>query len=289
LKTAFLRSSCGSALLGLALFQSFAGVTPARAGAWLQPVGDSFVKATVLRQSSDERWDCRGGVIPADPAGAFEQTQWFVYGEHGLLEWLTLTGSWAYKDQQIDGDQVYGTRSSGDLRLGSRVPLLRGSRPVSLEATLSFPTYERSELRDPPALRKQYLPAGSGRFESEIHALAGASLWPLPLYLNGDLGFRSRGGDFEDQWLVALEIGGSSPYFFAKNELRWAIPLDERCEGDLAAGTLALHERMVSISPELAARLKGRFWVTAGYSHPISGRNGLTSGVWSLGLIFRDS
>ena len=276
-------------VVALLLLQILPAAPSARAGAWLQPRGESFVKASVLRQSSDHRWDCRGAEIPADPAGAFEQTQFFVYGEHGLLDWMTLTASWAYKDQRIAGDDDYGTRGTGDIRLGSRLPIVRGARPVSVEAILSIPTYERSDLRDPPALRTQYLPAGSGRLEGEIHALAGASLWPLPLYLNGSVGFRERGGDFEDQWLVALEIGGSSPYFFAKTELRWAIPLDESCAGDTAAGTLALHERMVSLSPELAARLSGRLWLTAGYSHPISGRNGLNSGVWNLGVIFRDS
>jgi hypothetical protein len=261
----------------------------ARAGAWLQPRGKRFVKAALLRQSSPERWDCRGGTIAADPAGAFEQTQLFVYAEYGLREWLTLTSSWAYKDQRVDGDQDYGTRSTGDLRIGSRLPLLRGSRPVSFEAIVSFPTYERSNLEDPPALRTQYLPAGSGRVEGELHALGGASLWPLPLYVNADVGWRSRGGNFEDQWLLALEAGASSSYFFAKTELRWALPVHESCDQESAAGTLALHERMVSISPEMAVRLRGPLWLNLGYSHPISGRNGLSSGVWTFGLSFRDS
>lgn len=279
------------AALWLGLLYLAAAVHPptARAGAWLQPPGKSFVKASLLRQSSERRWDCRGGTIAADPAGAFQQTQLFVYAEHGLREWLTLSSSWAYKDQRIDGDQDYGTRSTGDFRFGSRVPLLRGPRPVSFEANLSFPTYERSDLNDPPALRTQYLPAGSGRVEGELHALAGASLWPLPLYVNTDVGWRSRGGDFEDQWLLALEVGASSPYFFAKTELRWALPMNESCDEQSAAGTLALHERIVSISPEMAVRLRGPLWLNLGYSHPISGRNSLSAGVWSAGFTFRDS
>jgi len=259
----------------------------AHAGAWLQPEGASYVKLTLLGQNADQRWNCRGGDEPADPAGDYESLQVFGYGEYGLLDWMTLTGSWAYKNQSIEGSSEYGTKSTGDLRLGCRMPILRERWPVSVEAIASFPTYERSDLNDPPALREQYLPAGSGRFESELWLLAGRSLWPLPLYLNGQTGLRSRGGPFEDQWLAVLEMGGSSPYFFAKAELRWTIPLEEECGvGDGAAGTVALQERSVVLSPELALRIRGDFWLNLSYAQAVSGRNTLQGGVWGLGLLY---
>jgi hypothetical protein len=257
----------------------------ATAGAWLQAPRAGFYKLSWLGQSSDERWDCRGDEIAADSAGRYEQWQLFGYGEYGLLPWLTLTGSWVYKDQRIDGEVRYGTRSSGDLRLGARLPLLRLAAPLSVEAILSLPTYERSDLSDAPADRPQYLPAGSGRVEGELHLLAGTSLWPLPLYFNGDLGFRRRGGDFVDQWLGVLEIGSSTPRLFVKSELRLAIPTQEQCSDENEAlGTVALAERNLALGAEAAIRLHRTLWFSAGYARPLSGRNSLVSGVFSVGL-----
>ena len=245
-----------------------------------------FWKLSWLSQNSDRRWDCRGGEIDADPAGSYEQWQLFAYGEFGLRKWLTLTGSWVYKDQTIAGASSYGTRSTGDLRLGARLPLRRNGAPLSLEAVVSLPTYERSDLGDAPADRPQYLPAGSGRVEAELHLLGGASLWPLPLYLSADLGYRQRSGDFVDQWLGALELGGRSARLFAKTELRLTLPTEQRCADDDAdaLGTLALAERNLALGFEMALRLRASLWISGAYAHPLSGRNSLLGGVFSLGL-----
>jgi hypothetical protein len=257
----------------------------AQAGAWLQAERAAFWKLSWLTQSSDRRWDCRGNEVEADAAGSYEQWQLFAYGEYGLRPWLTLTGSWVYKDQQIAGDSTYGTRSSGDLRLGARLPLRRAGAPLSVEGLLSLPTYTRSDLNDAPADRPQYLPAGSGRIEAELHALGGASLWPLPLYLSGGLGYRLRGGDYVDQWLGTIELGGRFRRVFAKSELRAALPTRERCgEAAEALGTVALAERNWAMSFEASWRLYSTLWLSAGYAHPLAGRNSLVGGVLSVGL-----
>jgi hypothetical protein len=256
------------------------------AGAWTQAPGATFAKVSWLSQTASQRWGCRGGSLPADPAGDFVSHQVFGYVEHGLRSRLTILGSFAYKDQRIDGQRSYGTRSTGDLRMGARLGLVQGPRPVSVEAVLSVPTYPRSDLGDPVAERKQFLPAGSGRVEAEVHALAGISLFPLPLYGNLDLGYRERGGGFSDQWLAAVELGASSTRLFAKAELRWAWPDTESCE-EGAVGAVALHERLVQVAPEVAVRVTRSWWVSLGYAQPLSGRNALDGGQWSLGLLLR--
>ncbi len=255
------------------------------AGAWVQPPGSSFWKASLLSQTASERWSCEGDKAVADPDGDFVQRQVFAYGEWGATERLTLIGSWAWKDARIDGTPEYGTRSTGDLRLGTRWGLVQGKRPLAVETVFSIPTYSRSDLALAPAQRSQFLPAGTGRVEAEIRFLAGASLFPLPLYTNIDLGYRVRGGSFGEQWVGALELGASSPRLFAKTELRFIIPQHEDCGTDAAVGAVASGERSLQVAPEVAVRFSRLAWVSVGASFPISGRNSLDAPVWSLGII----
>lgn len=275
-------------LLVLALLLTYRVVTApslARAGAWVQPPGGRYVKASLLGLRADSRWDCRGNLEPADPSGAFVDRQILLYGEFGWTDRVTLVGSWAYKDQQVEAEPAFGTRSTGDLRVGTRVGLVRaGARVLSLEGMLSIPTYPASDLSRPPAERAQYLPAGSGRVEAELRLQAGLSLHPWPLYANLDAGYRARGGSFQDQWLATAELGGGGGPTFAKLELRWVAPRSESCD-DLAVGAIAPSERKVQLAPEAALRVGGPFWISLGYALPLAGRNSLDAGQWSVGLV----
>jgi hypothetical protein len=263
-----------------------AGPQAARAGAWLEPPKARYLKIGLLHTRASSRWDCRGASRPADPSGNdYVERQVFLYGEYGLRPGLTVLGSWAYKDQSIDGEPVFGTRSTGDLRLGARMGLVRaGPRPVSLEAVLSLPTYPPSDLSSPPGEREQYLPAGSGALEAELRILAGLSFYPLPLYANVDAGYRARGRQVADQWLLACEVGAGSNRSFVKIEGRWRLPVEESCE-DALVGSVAASERRVEIAPEGGVRLWESIWLSLGYTHPLAGRNTLDAGQWSLALV----
>lgn len=276
-------------LLALLLFSVSVlgvGVPELRAGAWLQPRGGIYAKTSWLHQEVDEGFDCRGRERAVDAfGGRFRSDQILTYVEWGAREWLTVVGSWSYKDQAIVGAEIpdYGTRSSGDLQLGARLPLRRGSWPVSAQILGSLPTYPETRLSDPVAQREQFLPAGSGQPELELRLQSGRSLYPLPLYANLELGYRNRGGGFGDQWLVAAEAGATVGRVFAKTELRWALPTESPCEGENVAD-VAIHERRVHFAPELALRTFGELWINAGFATALTGRNGLAGTQWSLGL-----
>lgn len=184
------------------------------------------------------------------------ERQWFGYLEWGVLPRSTLVASWAYKDMRVESIPEFGTWSSGDFRLGLRQALVQGPFALALETVFSVPTYPASDLSQAPGDREQALPAGTGEWAWEGRILAGRSLHPLPLYANLDLGYRVRGGGFADQWLAALELGGSEGAFFAKGELR-ALWENGEISSDLQVGAVALSERSLRAAGELAWHANG--------------------------------
>jgi len=261
-----------------------------RAGAWLQPEGGAFVKTSWLYLDTDRRHDCRGDEEPAASFdGSFREHQAFVYGEFGLHRRVTALVSMAVKDARITDAVVpeFGTRSTGDLRLGARWGLATGSIPVSLETVVSVPTYPESDLSDPVGEREQFLPAGTGRIEIETRLQAGASLYPLPVYANLALGRRDRGGVFGDQWTVAAEVGATFDRVFVKSDLSAVLADGDLCAGEAAVGAVTVHEQSLRWSPEASWRLAGDVWVGAGASFLVSGRNTLDGTQWSLSVAWQ--
>ncbi len=274
---------CSTAIC-LALLSS--GIRDARAGAWLQDPGAVYLKTSWLYSQTSAGLDCRGHAREVDEfGGQYEVQQLFTYLEWGARDWITLVGSWSWKDQRISEARIpeYGTRSTGDLRVGARLPIRRGRTPVAFEVTTSIPTYPATDLRAPVADRDQFLPAGSGRFEVEIGLQGGLSLYPLPLYANAGLSRRQRGGDFGDEWLASSELGYSSDRAFAKLAMNWTLPTGDSC-ASASVGNVAIHEKVVQWSPEVAVRTWGEVWVNVGFSSVLSGRNTLDGDQFSLGF-----
>lgn len=264
-------------------------VPDARAGAWLREPGGWYVRTAWLNHTTRDRWDCEGVRASAEPfGGRYREQLLFGYVEWGATERLTLVGSLGYKDARIVGAQVpdYGTRTTTDLRLGTRVGLHRGSWPVSAEVTLAAPTYPRTDPTQPVGGREQFLPGGTGRIEGEARLLVGRSLFPFPLYANLDLGYRARGGAFGDQWLLAFETGGQWRRLFVKSELRAILPTGALCSS-ASAGAITFHERNWRWAPELAVRIGERTWLGTGANVPISARNALQGTQWSVSLAWQ--
>lgn len=262
-------------------------VGDACAGAWLQPRRASFLKMTGLYSLASQRLDCAGDSAPAEPFGGdYVERKLFWYGEYGLVDALTLVGSFSWGEQEITGAVVpdYGTRSTGDLRIGGRWGLHRDPRlPVSLEGAVSLPTYPATDPGVPVGERAQFLPSGTGTIETELRAQIGASFWPLPFYANLDGGYRMRGDPFGDQWLLAAEIGASSTRFFGKVEVRGIWPTDHSCQ-EGTAGAVSVDERSLRFAPEGSVRIARQWWLGLSWSTLLSGRNTLDNDQWLLSL-----
>lgn len=258
----------------------------AEAGAWLQPRGGSYLKATAIHSATTDRIGCGGEREPAEPfGGTYSENKIFLYGEYGWTEALTAVGSFGFGEQEIVDAAVpdYGTRSTGDLRLGLRWGVRRDARlPVSLESLLSIPTYPATDVTLPVGQREQFLPAGSGQLEWEVRMQAGLSFWPAPGYANVDAGYRVRGGEFGDQWLLAGEVGASLDRLFTKVELRGIWPTGDPCSAGFegAAGAVSLNERSLRLGPEAAIRVAGDWWLGVAWSGLLGGRNTLDNDQW---------
>lgn len=264
-------------------------VPDARGGAWLRDPGGWYLRASWLAHQTRERADCAGESVAAEPfGGRYREQMAFVYAEWGASQRITLVGSFGYKDATIEDAAVpdYGTRSTTDLRLGSRLGLRRGAWPVSLEVMFAVPTYPRTDPTRPVGGREQFLPAGSGRLETEMRVLVGRSLHPLPLYTNLDLGYRLRSAPFGDQWLLAWELGGQWRRWFAKSELRALLPTGDLC-ASASAGAITFHERNLRWAPEIAFRVGSRTWLGVGASIPWSIRNALEGTQWAVSLAWQ--
>jgi hypothetical protein len=259
----------------------------ARAGAWLQPTGGSYVKVAGVHSATTDRIDCRGDREPAEPfGGTYSENKIFLYGEYGWTGALTAVGSFGFGEQEIVDAEVpdYGTRSSGDLRVGLRWGLRRDPRlPISVESLVSIPTYPSTDLTLPVGQREQYLPAGSGEVEAELRLQAGLSFWPVPGYANVDAGYRVRGGDFGDQWLLAAELGASLGRLFTKLEVRGIWPTGDPCSTG-SAGSVSLDERSLRLGPEASVRVVGDWWLGLAWSGVLTGRNTLDNDQWLLSV-----
>lgn len=257
------------------------------AGAWLQPRGASYLKVTALHSATTDRIDCHGDREPAEPfGGTWSERKVFVYAEYGWTEALTAVGSFGFGEQEIVDAEVpdYGTRSTGDLRVGLRWGLSRSPRtPISIESQLSIPTYPATDLTEPVGQREQFLPAGSGEFEAELRMQAGISFWPVPGYANVDGGYRARGGAFGDQWLLAAEVGAALDRFFAKVEVRGIWPTGDPCNTG-AAGSVSIDERSLRLGPEAAVRVAGDWWLGLAWSGLLTGRNTLDNDQWLVSV-----
>ena len=272
---------------GAALLLVLSGLAAgARAGAWLQPVGGIYAEASYLSSSADERISCRGGSEPAEPfGGRYHDRQVFLYGEYGFRPWLTLVASTAVKEQRIRDAAVpdYGTRSTGDLRLGGRWALHQGGWPLSLETLVSVPTYPQTDLRVGVGQREQFLPAGSGELEAQWSLQIGHSLHPLPVYFSASVGRLHRGGSFGDPWRAALEVGWVTDRLLLKSDVRWSLPSGDPC-GSGAAGDVANHARRFDLAPKVGWRVSRALWLQASVDWLVSGRNVLDGTVWGLSV-----
>lgn len=265
------------------------GTPAAHAGAWLQAPGDAYVKVSALHLRADDRWSCDGGREGADAfGGTYRESMAFAYAEIGVHPRATLVVSAAAKDARVVDGAVpdYGTRSTGDLRVGARWGIVDRGVPVSIETVVSLPTYPETDPRAPVGSREQFLPAGTGRAEFEARLQAGASLYPWPVYANLAFGTRERGGAYGDQWLVGLEIGASGERLFAKLDLRGTLARGELCDS-ASAGAVSLNETVWQAAPEVAVRLTGDVWLSAGVALPFAGRNALRGDQWALGVAWQ--
>jgi hypothetical protein len=160
---------------------------PLEAGAWVLPRGQAWAKASLLHQTTEERYFLDTSRIPYFFEGVNRTSALFLDLRYGLVARLEVGAQLAVFDLQFD-DLADERRSTGigDLRLAARYGIVAGGPTVaSVGAAVKFPTGEF--VND-----AEVVPVGEGQYDGDVTAEVGHSFWPRRAYVTARVGYRFR-------------------------------------------------------------------------------------------------
>ena len=254
---------------------------PVWAGAWSQAKGHYYAKSSGIFYRTDHVFDEMGKRRPLGmDHDRFESAQGFLYLEYGLRDRLTLLTQASGGQLKAQNDLLRKeTAGIGDLELGLKYQLV--DRPVVLSPYLS--------LKLPTGYHQAYdPPLGTGKVDLEARLLLGRSLFPLPLYLGAEAGYRRRGGRFSDQVSYTFEVGGSEQRVFAKVYVEGKETLSGNQESSGEVGSIQVSEGdFAKAGANLALNLAGPVWVDLSVEGIFTGDNIGAGRSWGLGFAYR--
>jgi len=169
-------------------------------------------------------------------------------------------------------------------------------RPVALsfEAGVKIPMgYEDQPDNDGP-------PLGSGKVDFLVGAFLGRSLWPLPGYISGGIGYRYRGGELHDDIPFNVEAGYRWRKLFGKVRLQGLKNTVE--PQDLSGATVMTpipggggatpnniivgDQDWLKLMPNLVYVVSPRFQLSAEAFIVLAGKNTTAGTTYVFGLVF---
>ena len=251
--------------MGLLLALCWAG--EGWAGAWSQPSGGYYAKLSGIHYSTAEVFNDMGkrASMGMDD-NQFRARQLLVYGEYGLRERLTLTGQ--VGAGRLVSEDTFVERITwglGDVHLGAKYQLTEGRLVLSPQIDVAFPSgYDR-----------EYDPAlGTGYSEQGARLLAGLSLYPLPFYAGGEVGYKRRGGPFSNQVSYFVELGATPlPWLFAKGFVASVYTLAADSEGGLVGVVQVSEGDFVEVGCNAAVQVAGPLWIDLLWKAVFKGEN----------------
>ena len=290
------------------------------AGAWTQSPGGLYLKIAGLSFRSQEYFDPSGKWVEKGDTISIAISEngtrkevladrelrdlnMAAYLEYGLMERLTLVATLPYKrlrlaeEKDIVETRIFTSldttitrkdslrpppsRSSGfaDLEMRLRWRLLEDPAVVSVTLGGKLPLgYEMQE--------ESNVPLGTGEIDGDTRLLVGKSLYPLPGYATGAIGYRKRGGRFSDELLYSLEAG-----FTYGNLLVKGVAEGVRTFGDCGAtgamGMLIGDRNSLKLAPGVIWSLSERLEVGADLFYIASGCNTAAGATYAVGLAFK--
>lgn len=178
--------------------------TYAHAGGWTQPKGKGYFKLSQQIVRAESLFLATGSKTEI-PKVSGNTTS--LYGEFGLLDRVTIVGYMpVYTNFSIDLEGLDSTTGVGDWDLGVRFGILTGGPTViSLQALAGLPLGDSGG--------DLVLWSGDGEFNQLLSLQVGHSLYPVPGYLKGEIGYNNRQGDddpnddYSDELRYSLEAG----------------------------------------------------------------------------------
>ena len=132
------------------------------------------------------------------------------------------------------------------------------------------------------------IPVGEGQWDFDLIVQGGRSLWPLPAYVNADVGYRVRLRNKEidrdpgDEWLLNAEIG-AQPREWLSLALKYEMLRSGKGE-TFGIRTASLIKRISYLAPTIGVRVYDDVWLEAAMRNTLGGRNFPAGQQWVVGL-----
>ena len=251
------------------------------AGGWTQPQGKGYFKLSeqIIRAESLSFADGSKGEIPT--VSGYTTS---LYGEFGLIDRVTLVGYMPiYQHLSVDLEGFDSSTGLGDWDVGVRIGLLTGGPTVvSLQALAGLP------LGD--ADNDIVLWTGDGEFNQHFSLQVGHSLYPVPAYLKGEIGYNNRksGDNPEDNYADELRYGLEAGYTIAD---RVGISVWLRGVEALDRADDEFHPRndieYLAFGPEVNFYVTPNAGITASMTRYTRAHNMLDAPTWSIGVFLK--
>lgn len=272
-----------------------------QAGAWTLGRGKLWVKTTFLYQKTHDRYysritPCPAGLncthsgqrVPFPFNGRSRTSAVYLDIQYGLLNQLDLMIQLPFFDisfTDLANPERPGTSELGDVRFGVKYAVIRrpfaGSVKIQAKAPTGFFNKDA-----------EVVPIGDGQWDLEFVGQAGKSLWPIPAYVNLDLGYRLR---FKPDRQTSLRDPGNEVTLRAEagyNILQHVL-LKAAINGlfgtDFKDDGLTIDDserRIVSFEPAVAWSFYKHLTVEALLQVSLSGKNYPAGEVFGVGLSY---
>ena len=252
------------------------------AGGWTQPKGKGYFKLNqqVVRADAITRPNGESHDIPTTVSGYTTS----LYGEFGLLDRVTLVGYMpVYTSFSADVDGISSSSGIGDWDVGVRIGLLTsGPTVVSLQAMAGLPLGDSGN--------DIIFWTGDGEFNQHVSLQVGHSLYPVPAYLKGEIGYNNRMSSdnpddhYADQFRYNLEAG----YTLAE---RVGLTLWLRGVEALDRSDEEFHRRndfeYLSFGPQVDFYVTPNAGITGSVSKFTRSHNMLDAPAWEFGVFLK--
>ncbi|MEA3328645.1 MAG: transporter [Candidatus Omnitrophota bacterium] len=176
-----------------------AGRAVSSGGAWGAPKGHCLLELYLKYYWHNSHFDNDGNEMEWEFGGAYKEMLTELKIEYGLYDKFTLVGYFPYKYACWKDDFAKQTTSGmADIRVGGKYRFFEEPIVTAVQLRGKFPGgYDKNAI---PAL-------GAGQIDLEIMLLGEKSFDPLPCYLKGELGYRVRFEDPNDELPYFFEFG----------------------------------------------------------------------------------
>ncbi len=266
----------GCVLLLLIASQAFAG-------AWTQKKGGYYVKLSGGYLNTTKDIDAAGDKVDKDGEGRLRDVNCTAYVEYGIAGGLTFVASAPYKSMKDTRTFQTGTALErrwgfGDVEVRMRRLLWDRDFVASVAAGGKIPTwYEEDE--------NTRVPLSTRKIDGDARLLLGKSLYPLPGYVTGEVGYRLRGGTFSNEWFYTLEAGMTYDRILIKGFVS-GIRTFGNCDPGDEVGLIG-DQNILKISPGIIYRVNPAVEVSLDLIHVASGCNTTAGNTFFIGVALK--